>query len=217
MRSIDAPEVPAWLLNNLGCGPNNDALQGDLAESLQRGKSASWYWKQAITSIVVSVFVESRRHPLTVFRALAAGWLIYWPLGWVVFNVVYVLALVSLGLDEPDLLIGSWAPPFSWHTAHFGTTYTCAMNAIASGLLFGIGIVSGWIMAVLFRPHSRVVAVVFSCTVLLSWVVYSAGLGSEAIGARLPWSLYFWMNSVVQSVCILIGGSLAEAKRSTTI
>jgi hypothetical protein len=89
------------------------------------------------------------------------------------------------------------------------------MNAIASVLLFSIGILSGWILAALFRPHSRVVAVAFSFSVLLSWVAYNASLGSDAIGARLPWSLYFWMNSVVQSVCILIGGSLAETKRST--
>jgi hypothetical protein len=188
-------------------------LMGDLAEGILRGKTGAWYWKHGISAIVISAFEEARRHPLVILRGVTAGWLIFWPLGYLFFHFgFYELALVSLALDNPDLLIGSWEPTNWWHTAQFGRMYTFAANAIASGVMFGIGIVSGWILSVLFRPHSRIAVLFFSCTVLLSWIVYSASLADDAIGARLPWSVYFWMNSVVQTLCILIGGSMAEAK-----
>ena len=51
------------------------------------------------------------------------GWLIYWPLGYAIFHFgLYQVTLDSLDLDNPDLLIGSWAPPIWYHTARFGTT-----------------------------------------------------------------------------------------------
>ena len=210
MKSTQNFAAPAWLLKNFGCSPNNEMLMGDLDESIKLGKSAAWYWRQAIVAIFVGASVAVKRQPATILRAIAAGWLIFWPLGWLSFNFVYVLALVTLGLDEPDLLIGSWAPPFAWHTAAFGRIYTFAMNAIASGLLFGVGLISGYLLALLFKPLSRPTVLFFSGTVFLSWIVYSASLGADAVGATLPWSLYFWMNSIVQSICILLGGLIAE-------
>jgi hypothetical protein len=101
--------------------------------------------------------------------------------------------------------VGSWAPPVWYHTAQSGTIYTYGANAIATGLLTGIAILSGWIIGLLFRPNTRPVLMVFSCTVLLSWIFYNASLGDDA-GARLPWSLYFWMNGILQAVGILAGG-----------
>jgi len=215
VNSRNGLEAPAWLLKTFGCSPNNEMLMGDLAEAVDRGKTAGWYWKQAIIAVVVGAFATLKGRPVTLLRAVSAGWLIFWPLGFASFNFVYPLALVMLGLDEPDLLIGSWAPPFAWHTAPFGRIYTFAMNAIASGLLFAVGIISGWLLAVLFRPHSRSAVFFFSSSVLLSWMVYSASLGDDAIGARLPWSVYFWMNAIVQTFCIVMGGALADRKRST--
>jgi hypothetical protein len=214
--SRKVPALPAWLVAQTACSLDNDALLGDLAQRFAEGRSASWYWKQAAVSIVASVFAQIRRQPLTILRGVTAGWLIYFPLGYVIFHFgFYELALDSLQVDNPDLLIGSWAPPIWYHTAKFGTIYTYGANLIATALMFGISLLSGWILSALFRPGSRPVLLFFSVTVLLSWIFYSATLGNSAVGAVLPWSLYFWMNSLLQTAGILAGGSRARARLST--
>ena len=214
MSAKTVPPLVVWLVTNVGCNLDNDAVVGDLVQYLHQGRSIAWIWKQAIVSIVVSFFAQLRRQPLTILRGVTAGWLIYWPLGYIVFHFgFYELALVSLDLDNPDLLIGSWAPPIWYHTAHFGRIYTFAANAIATGAMVGIALFSGMGLSRLFRPSARPVLLAFSATVLLSWVFYSFTLGDQAIGARLPWSAYFWMNTIVQVLGILIGGHTDEARR----
>ena len=127
-------------------------------------------------------------------------------MGYVIFHFyLYGILLDSLALDSPDLLLGSWAPPMWWHTAAFGRIDTFGANLIATGVLFLIGIVSGRIVATLFRPHERSAVLLFGATVLLSWIHYGMNLPYDAIGAVLPWSIYFWMNSVVQTLGILMG------------
>jgi len=38
-------------------------------------------------------------------------------------------------------------------------------------------------------------------------------LGSNDVGSSLPWSAYFWMNSVLQTLGILMGAPMAERVR----
>jgi hypothetical protein len=217
MRSRSkVPAIPAWLVEHVACSLDNNALSGDLAEHFAKGRSVAWYWKQAAVSIIASLFAQFRRQPFTILRGVTAGWLIYWPLGYVIFHFgFYQLAMDSLAIDNPDLLIGSWAPPVWYHSAKFGTTYTFGANLIATGVMVGIGIFSGWILSVVFGEDSRAVLLFFSITVLLSWALYSATIGSSAAGASLPWSLYFWMNCILQIAGILAGGSRARALLST--
>jgi len=59
MRSIHVPETPAWLLKTFGCSPNNEALLGDLAEHVCCGKTAAWYWRQAVTGVFGSLFAQA--------------------------------------------------------------------------------------------------------------------------------------------------------------
>ncbi len=200
--------MAAWLVRNVACTSDYEALAGDIAEYLHQGRTALWQWKQVIFLVAVSTAAQIRRAPLAVLRAVIGGWLIYWPLGYAIFHFgLYQVTLDSLDLDNPDLLIGSWAPPIWYHTARFGTTYTFAANAIATALLAVIGLLTGWIVARHFRPHLRAALIVLSGTVLLSWIGYSATLSDSAAGARLPWSLYFWINSALQSIGILYGGA----------
>jgi hypothetical protein len=211
-RQSKVPAFPAWLVDHAACSLDNDALLGDLAERFAEGRSEWWYWKQAIVSIIASLLAQIRRQPFTILRGVTAGWLIYWPLGYVIFHFgFYQLAMDSLAIDNPDLLIGSWAPPVWYHTAKFGTTCTFGANLIATGLLVGIGIFSGCTLAAVFGEDSRAVLVFFSMTVLLSWAFYIATLGNSVAGASLPWSLYFWMNCILQTAGILAGGSRARA------
>ena len=200
--------MAAWLVRNAACTRDNEALAGDIAEYLHQDRTALWQWKQVILLVAVSTAAQIRRAPLAVLRAVIAGWLIYWPLGYAIFHFgLYQVTLDSLGLDNPDLLIGSWAPPIWYHTARFGTIYTFAANAIATALLTLIGLVTGWIVARNFRLNLRPALLVLSSLVLLFWIGYSTTLKDSAAGTRLPWSLYFWMNSALQSIGILYGGA----------
>jgi len=97
----------------------------------------------------------------------------------------------------------------------FGRIYTFGANAIATIAMGMIAVVSGWILATLFRPNQRSVVLVFSFTVLLSWICYSMTLGPNDIGSSLPWSAYFWMNSVLQTLGILMGAMMAERDRAS--
>ncbi len=52
MTPTDPPSVATWLLKHLA--RKNEALAGDLIEEYRRRRSTSWYWRQALTAIVVS-------------------------------------------------------------------------------------------------------------------------------------------------------------------
>src|SRR5262245_35299213 len=81
------PAVAAWLLKHFGCGPNVDAVLGDLAEQYPR-KSRIWYWRQVLKGIPVSVVAEALGHKAIAARAIATGCV-----AWFVFLAIY-LALV---------------------------------------------------------------------------------------------------------------------------
>jgi len=214
MRPGPAPRLVVWLLEHYGSSSDNEALIGDLVERYHEGRSAFWCGKQAAVAVLVGAFENIRSHRLATLRAMAAGWLAYWTLGYVFFHFgFYQVMLDSLGLDNPDLLIGSWSPPVWWHNNSFGRIYTFGANAIATVAMGMIAVVSGWILATLFRPNQRSVVLVFSFTVLLSWICYSMTLGPNDIGSSLPWSAYFWLNSVLQTLGILMGAMMAERVR----
>jgi hypothetical protein len=55
MKSSRPPILATRLLGWLGSGPHGDALAGDLIEQYGEGRSALWYWRQALLAIVVSI------------------------------------------------------------------------------------------------------------------------------------------------------------------
>ncbi len=59
MKSPPPPILPTKLLQRLASGPHGEAVAGDLTEQYQQGRSAVWYWRQALLAIVVS-FAKDR-------------------------------------------------------------------------------------------------------------------------------------------------------------
>jgi hypothetical protein len=55
MKSSRPPILPTKLLLWLASGPHGDALAGDLVEQYREGRSAAWYWRQALFGIIVSL------------------------------------------------------------------------------------------------------------------------------------------------------------------
>ena len=61
MRSTNPPVVATWFLRQLGSGPNNDALLGDLIEQYGQRRSRIWYWRQVFVAIAVSFCAPGRK------------------------------------------------------------------------------------------------------------------------------------------------------------
>jgi hypothetical protein len=55
-------------------GPGNDALLGDLAEEYRPGRSAFWYWRQALTAIVISASRDVWAHKSMALHAFSVLW-----------------------------------------------------------------------------------------------------------------------------------------------
>jgi hypothetical protein len=73
------PAVATWLFTRFGCGPNTDAVLGDLAEQYLH-KSGMWYWRQVVKGIPVSVVRKALGHKMIAARAIGVGliaWFVY--------------------------------------------------------------------------------------------------------------------------------------------
>jgi uncharacterized protein involved in exopolysaccharide biosynthesis len=53
MMASRPPRLAEWLLDRLTSGPRRDAILGDLHEQFARRRSAFWFWRHAITTILV--------------------------------------------------------------------------------------------------------------------------------------------------------------------
>jgi hypothetical protein len=73
---MEPPKVARWLLNHFGCGLNNEAVIGDLDERYCGGRSAVWYWRQALVALAVGFFREVRMHKALAVKAIIKGWLV---------------------------------------------------------------------------------------------------------------------------------------------
>lgn len=54
------PTLPTWLLNRFVSGSRREALLGDLFEEYQAGRTAGWYWREALIALVVSFRRQAR-------------------------------------------------------------------------------------------------------------------------------------------------------------
>jgi len=160
---LHPPKLARWLLNQLGCSPNNEGIIGDLDERYRQGRSRVWYWKQALAAIVSSIFTLVRNNRWLAIRALAIGWAL--------------IFLSTLALP-PGLRIlrgdpaGTGLLPASWIKVEWlyvrgwivpqGDAY--ALAAISCLLAFAIG----WLVGTFNRPNQRQAIVVF----LASWLAW---------------------------------------------
>jgi hypothetical protein len=57
----------------VGSGPQRESLIGDMLEQFQRGRSATWYWRQTISAIVTSLVAEAWQHKGLSISVVAIG------------------------------------------------------------------------------------------------------------------------------------------------
>ena len=142
MRRDHPPAVARLLLDRFG--PQDDGIEGDLAEEWQAGRSALWYWSQAIAAIVAGAADDIRRHKLLALRATAIGLLASW-----VFSRVIGRPLNRFFngwvLDQFIFTLGSHPFVMLWATNLF----------VWPGIIT-VSLMSGWIVARLHRGHAGV-------------------------------------------------------------
>jgi len=72
MSSRQPPALAIWLLDGLGYTRQNAALAGDLLEEFRSGRSAGWYWRQALMVILHGV-CRNAVVVQTYLKAMLAG------------------------------------------------------------------------------------------------------------------------------------------------
>lgn len=111
------PTAATWILKHLLLGEGNEALEGDLLEEFQRGRSASWYWRQVLgaildfsnlvragwVTVLAAAFAGVCVYGLSLIVALTAAhsslqmvtgnWIPYQEPGWLLVGIVFYLAL----------------------------------------------------------------------------------------------------------------------------
>src|SRR5215470_1445053 len=129
------PPIATWLLRHFGCGPNNDAVIGDLDERYQCGRARMWYWQQASAAIVISFMKEIWSHKLLTLTAILYGWTVFFYISR--FNYYLTLELFSAIAGGPD--IGETIPRL----------------AVQLSELVLCGMLSGWLVARLDRRNHK--------------------------------------------------------------
>jgi len=79
MRSIRSVALAGWILEHLTFGSDNEALSGDLLEEFQLGRSALWYWRQAMAAVATRG-LRWAAHGFALPLAFSAAWSMLYPL-----------------------------------------------------------------------------------------------------------------------------------------
>lgn len=199
-----APRIATALLARLG--PPDDALLGDLHEEYHRGQSRAWFWRQALTAIVLTGGQDVREHWVLAIRAVALGWL----------TLIGFIGLLGPALNHEigdrvlDWLIvqyGSRDIPMLWAT-HYQFWL----------LLWTSHIFSGWTIARLHRRLPTAALLAFTLTVM----VQMAGNAIERATAPpnsywAHWTPFsptlFWIETFLSPALILVGGYFGAGSR----
>jgi len=160
---LHPPKLARWLLNHLGCSPNNEGIIGDLDERYRQGRSRVWYWRQALAAIVSGFVTLVRNNRRLAIRALAIGW------GLIFLSATALPLILGILVGHPA---GTGLLPSSWTKVEWvyvrgwivpqGDAYTLA----AISCLFAFAI--GWLVGRFNRPNQRRAIVIF----LASWLAW---------------------------------------------
>lgn len=139
------PSLATRLLHWLYSGPNSEAVIGDLLERYQTSPSSVWYWRQVLTTIVVSLVWEIRAHKMLAIRAVLSGCAAAWLLGFLLLHVArgpVGTAVETLSGESRHIFFGTWGPFIT---------------------LVG----AGWLVGRLHRHNRRAMVLVFAAFVFL--------------------------------------------------
>jgi hypothetical protein len=195
---MTAPRFATWLLRHFGCGSNNDAVMGDLAERYARGKTAAWYWQQVGIALVVGAFQDIRGHKFLTLRGVAVAWAISYLSGkgfWA------LLLLNALSPVEMFWTLSPWIA--SWTLPDFVSVYQLAIYVLIPLVTMLIAFACGWITTKLYGPHHRsILLMLVAAYLLLAWPY--AMSNQDYIAAPSLWRANYWMQIALQVIALLV-------------
>jgi hypothetical protein len=208
VRQDQPPRLAAWLLRRLGSAGRNQSLMGDLVEQFTNGRSASWYWRQAVNAMFTDATQDVREHKLLALRAIGIGiasmW-VFWALASIPLRIIWVLSSGGMYVG------GRWMTlDYSW--MHYRGYLALLMIVVGSAG-------SGWIVARLHRDHQTAMVLAFLVALVL------AAAAQLVIPVRLVgWPVRPMIHSaptiivlfVVTPMSVLVGGLWSDYGTRTT-
>jgi hypothetical protein len=80
MKPIRSIALAMWLLEHWSGGLRCESLVGDLLEEFRSGRSAGWFWRQAM--VVIAIGLSGKMRGYVVPLGFAAGWSLLYPTLW---------------------------------------------------------------------------------------------------------------------------------------
>jgi hypothetical protein len=82
MKPSKPPSAATWILEHLTPCAYDQALAGDLLEEFRSGRTTSWYWRQVLATVKISLFRSLQGHRSAVVFAVlwstfAPAWVAY--------------------------------------------------------------------------------------------------------------------------------------------
>jgi hypothetical protein len=143
MKRSKPPALATWLLEHARFS-TTDVIAGDLLEEFNRGRSAAWYWRQALVAIVVGCASEVRHHRVLAARAILITW----------------AANCGALILGREVMIELSMRHFLAYNPHLAMWAICFLGGLASGL----------IVALLHRGH-RNAMLLTGAAALLGWAL----------------------------------------------
>jgi hypothetical protein len=201
MSTAQPPRLATWLLVRLASGEKRESLIGDLAEQYVHGRSAGWYWRQAIGSILAGSAREIRDHKLLAVRAVFAGLASMWVFGFAARFSLQVLWTLATG----GVYIGG-----HWIRLDYGWIRNRMYIAFLL-TLFGSA-ASGWIVGRLHRDREAPMVLAYLASAVVLAIVQLA-VQIRLIGwtirpvAQYPQTIVLFF--VLVPMAILFGGLMS--------
>jgi hypothetical protein len=193
MRVAHPPVLATWLLEHLSAGEGNAALNGDLLEEFCHGRSASWYWRQAIAAILIGQTRQlCNRWTAVVFAAL-----------WSAFSPSLVLLEMRL-TENQRLMDRIWRLDWPW-SAIFGGSLDLSIvfSVLWGGLILHAVLYSCARKKIAFSKLLRGLLlagpVYFALSVTMALIVGAAGGVSPMRPMIFDWRHATYMQIVMSS------------------
>src|SRR5262245_10007576 len=179
MRKSEPLWLSTWLLDRLAPRNRRESMVGDLHEQVHRGRSAWWYRRQVVGTIVAGLTADVAAHKLLALRALAIGWSAMY------LTIQFAWPLIEQGRRA---LFRQWGP------ALWGESEIVRQLWVYYGIPFVlltclIFMAIGWMVASLHRRLPGIV-ILFAATLLIP-AAFQAMETQRLLGTEL-WPGWAW-------------------------
>ena len=182
-----------------------ESLIGDLSEEYMAGKSARWYWRQALVAIANGFAGAARKHAPSLIVALAMGWgviFIWRELNALFIQVSYYIYGVVRDLFRTSEFLADLA--YGWDKRRGALVFVWLVGTSIRVLLFAI---SGWVVARLHSANPRIAVAALIATVLIWRIPW---LQLRIIETDHPYLIHY--GTAIAG--ILLGGLMAGLRKS---